>query len=1068
MAATRTKLAASSASFANLEKDYIPQEYHSRILKKLAQLTKVIYSLNTKNDQHDEFIEQLRQVHIKEIEGMKVENSNRLKQLEESHKREVELAQNRISVLQTELATLELEKSSLESKLHTGEDRVQALISEHSVKVKNIASQLESAESEARKQHTELENLKQTLNAQLSKEKTMKQQHDEDMKQLRKEKLELQNKLEQSDVKHEEEIMAMATEQAQLQQDLLNMKQEYISEREETIHHQQEKWREQEKRLKSEHHEMEETLKSQISSLSAELRVAKDNLALSEGKIRELQLTLDKTKERLSMTESKMVDMSSEKGGLNDVVGKLQLELDIANSQYDQQMKELKTLSGNLGKLEALRVANQGTIKELKIEVASLKEKVRWLETEREEIKNSSVSAHEQQARSIQSLEKELEKLSKEKQQLHSQYALEIEAAYAQCSQQETALINEHKKVLQSSEELHQQKLKEAKEETKKQLELLRKEMESMSETKVSDISSTHKTQLSQMEDRLEKTQSELHSAECEVKRLQKLMEENKKGLGSASSHIKLLQNDLKSAEQTVVQLKQELEKSTTKYQEIQFVTVQQQHSCCSKRAQEMVEAAKVTLTAELDKTWSERLKNMSSSLRAELEKRHKETSDSALAELSALKDNVLKDESEKWKHQKSQLLSQVSILERQLKEATESSKVSLSEKEHSFLTEKQLLIKELEVEKRNSEKAREVLVYTHAKQLANQESEHNKQLKSLEATLNAAHHDELKSLKLATKLATDSLKTELLKQTQNDLQSLKEKHQNELAHRIKEANENHASALDTLKIDHSKEIVGYQKSVQDLTGQKDKEVKDCMSKISMLEGKVQDQAAEIKQSNITTSELKRAVKDLNKEMELKVQQILTIRRESTAQLQHREQELLKAHKVELKSSSSYYEHKIQLLLADFNKAKDILNTELTISKERLEDMKRRYQNRESRPEDLEQIRYWKNIGSEQEAELSQLMSEKRFYQLELVNREQNYNKVFNANPTIGVLDPLQTKKKHTKVVDISGMATSSAPSLVTPVHPSPPVRPLESPYANHRSGIRKKEKAVASRQVLL
>ena len=61
---------------------------------------------------------------------------------------------------------------------------------------------------------------------------------------------------------------------------------------------------------------------------------------------------------------------------------------------------------GNLGKLEALRVANQGTIKELKIEVASLKEKVRWLETEREEIKNSSVSAHEQQARSIQSLEK--------------------------------------------------------------------------------------------------------------------------------------------------------------------------------------------------------------------------------------------------------------------------------------------------------------------------------------------------------------------------------------------------------------------------------------------------------------------------------------------------------------------------------------------------------------------------------------------------------------------------------------------------------------------------------------
>jgi len=58
---------------------------------------------------------------------------------------------------------------------------------------------------------------------------------------------------------------------------------------------------------------------------------------------------------------------------------------------------------------------------------------------------------------------------------------------------------------------------------------------------------------------------------------------------------------------------------------------------------------------------------------------------------------------------------------------------VSLSEKEHSFLTEKQLLIKELEFEKRNSEKAREVLIDSHAKELASQECEHNKQLKVIQ-----------------------------------------------------------------------------------------------------------------------------------------------------------------------------------------------------------------------------------------------------------------------------------------------------------------------------------------------
>ena len=63
-------------------------------------------------------------------------------------------------------------------------------------------------------------------------------------------------------------------------------------------------------------------------------------------------------------------------------------------------------LVGNLGKLEALRITHQDMIKELKNEVASFKEKVRWLENEREDLKNSSASVNEQQSQSIRSLEK--------------------------------------------------------------------------------------------------------------------------------------------------------------------------------------------------------------------------------------------------------------------------------------------------------------------------------------------------------------------------------------------------------------------------------------------------------------------------------------------------------------------------------------------------------------------------------------------------------------------------------------------------------------------------------------
>ncbi|KAF4647769.1 hypothetical protein FOL47_004157, partial [Perkinsus chesapeaki] len=37
-----------------------------------------------------------------------------------------------------------------------------------------------------------------------------------------------------------------------------------------------------------------------------------------------------------------------------------------------------------------------------------------------------------------------------------------------------------------------------------------------------------------------------------------------------------------------------------------------------------------------------------------------------------------------------------------------------------------------------------------------------------------------------------------------------------------------------------------------------------------------------------------------------------------------------------------------------------------------------------------------------------ELKEQMKFYKLELINREQNYNKVFGANPTIGVYNPLK------------------------------------------------------------
>ena len=59
---------------------------------------------------------------------------------------------------------------------------------------------------------------------------------------------------------------------------------------------------------------------------------------------------------------------------------------------------------------------------------------------------------------------------------------------------------------------------------------------------------------------------------------------------------------------------------------------------------------------------------------------------------------------------------------------------------------------------------------------------------------------------------------------------------------------------------------------------------------------------------------------------------------------------------------------------------------------------------------------------------------EKRYFQLELINRETNFNKVFNMNPNVGVLDPFAYKvelsiisnswknKKHAQYSSLSSL----------------------------------------------
>nr|CAD7589029.1 unnamed protein product [Timema genevievae] len=76
-----------------------------------------------------------------------------------------------------------------------------------------------------------------------------------------------------------------------------------------------------------------------------------------------------------------------------------------------------------------------------------------------------------------------------------------------------------------------------------------------------------------------------------------------------------------------------------------------------------------------------------------------------------------------------------------------------------------------------------------------------------------------------------------------------------------------------------------------------------------------------------------------------------------------------------------------------------------------LEESHQQCENCKSRPEDTQLIADLRQIVYEKDRELASLTEEKRFYQMELVNRETNYNRLFNSQPVVGVMDALQHRR---------------------------------------------------------
>jgi len=83
---------------------------------------------------------------------------------------------------------------------------------------------------------------------------------------------------------------------------------------------------------------------------------------------------------------------------------------------------------------------------------------------------------------------------------------------------------------------------------------------------------------------------------------------------------------------------------------------------------------------------------------------------------------------------------------------------------------------------------------------------------------------------------------------------------------------------------------------------------------------------------------------------------------------------------------------------------------------ERFFELQELYENRPSRPEDLEMIRQLQEDVMGKDNLLRKAAEDMKFYKLELINREESYNKMFGTKPNVGYVMPSDQAKAGKKM----------------------------------------------------
>ncbi|XP_071597158.1 protein FAM184A isoform X3 [Heliangelus exortis] len=993
------KLGSGSAQ-AGLGAEHSP-DLHFKMSKKIAQLTKVIYALNTKNDEHEAAIQALKDAHEEEIQQILAETRDKILQykskvaeemdlkrkiqvLEESledHKKmkhqaltEFEAYKGRVEDMQLcaeaqhvqRVVTMSREVEEIRKKF---EERLRSFIQLQVQYEKDKRAALEDLRAAHRLEIQELLKTHQSQNATLSKGQ-------EKLEELHRLELEdLNNKVEELRLERKKLIEdyegKLSKAQSFYEHELDSLKRSQLFTAE-SLHACKEK----EAELRKEFQNQESVLRKNLGKLKTELQMVQDEAASLREKCQKLQVALGTAENNVQVLQKQLDDVKEEEMSLLSKHKEVESELAAARERLQQQATDLVLKASHIGMLQATQMTQEVTIRDLESEKSRLKEKLSQLEEERNLLQSKTQSLDERQRQQILALEK---KVNEARETQREYYEKELVKLQARLEGEAAQLKEAHSKTLEELAWKHHTAMEAAHSNANKDKKKLQMELEQQFEKEKLNLEGDKNQLRQQLENLKEELTTKLTSANQEVCRLQELVRKSEQGLGTAEGHISSLQEAQEILQKELELTRARLRETTDSLYSVEGELDQerQQHEAMIAAMREEEKFKVDRMARDLEIKWTENLRQECSKLREELRLQHEEDKKAAMTQLLQLKEREKNAARDGWQKKVEDLLDQISLLKQNLEMQLSQSQSSLQQLQAQFSQERQRLTQEIQELEEEHQQRHKSLQEAHILAFQNMEETKEQEQKELEERLQQKHSEELHALKETHKQAMEGFKLEMEQELQTLRFELEDEGKAMLASLRSELNHQHAAAIDQLRHNHQQELVAAKMELERSIELGRRQEKEFLCRISDLQDELRHRDHHIAELDKEILHLHENISALTKELEFKGKEVLRIRSESNQQIS-------------------------------------------------LEEMEEKYQNRESRPEDLQLISELKDLIAERDQLIKKLIEDKKFYQLELVNRETNYNKIFNASPNVGVINPL------VKVISPSWKGKRFIPSLET------------------------------------